>query len=176
MTMFSNERYETLKLFLDQIALAVFGVVTAVASSRSPAFRIIFGVIGIGLYFYIIYATMWEIGAKDRIRVDAGREEKKPAKPLVMGLIANIPNFILGLAGLLVLLNNGTAQTFGSAAISVSKLLQGYYLGLSNLAGLSENPFTWLVTALAAVGITVTGYTVGYRGVPFLIFKNKKQQ
>ena len=83
--MFSNERYETLKLFLDQIALAVFGVVTAVASSRSPAFRIIFGVIGIGLYFYIIYATMWEIGAKDRIRVDAGRDEKKPAKPLVMG-------------------------------------------------------------------------------------------
>ena len=176
MTAFSNERYETLKLFLDQIALAVFGVVTAVAASRSPAFQIIFGVIGIGLYFYIVYATMWEIGAKDRIRVDAGRQEKKPQKPLVMGLIANIPNFLLGLLGLLTLTGNGTAASVGSAAIAVSKLLQGYYLGICNQMGLTENPFTYLVTALFAVGITVVGYTVGYSGTPFLIFKAKKPE
>ena len=176
MTVFSNVRYETFKLFLDQIALAVFGIVTAVASSQSPAFRLVFGIIGIGLYYYIVYATMWEIGAKDRIRVDAGREEKKPQKPLLMGLVANIPNFLLGLLGLFVLANGGAAQSVGSAAISVSKLLQGYYLGITNLLGLGENPFTYLVTALIAVGITVTGYSVGYAGVPFLIFKNKKQQ
>ncbi len=175
MTMFSNVRYETLKLFLDQIALAVFGIVTAVASSQSPAFRIIFGVIGIGLYYYILYATMWEIGAKDRIRVDAGREEKQPQKPLLMGLVANIPNFVVGLVGLLKLINNGTAATVGSVAISISKLLQGYYLGICNQLGLGEVPYTYLVTAMIGVFMVVIGYSVGYKGVPFLIFKNKKQ-
>lgn len=176
MTMFSNVRFETFKLFLDQIALAVFGIVTAVAASNSPAFQIIFGIIGIGLYYYIIYATMWEIGAKDRIKVDAGREPKKPQKPLLMGLIANIPNFVIGLLGLFILINNGTTQAIGSAAISISKLLQGYYLSMANQLGLGGNPFTYLVTAFIGVGMTVIGYSVGFSNIPFLIFKNKKQE
>ncbi|MBQ1847702.1 MAG: hypothetical protein II135_06845 [Clostridia bacterium] len=175
MTMFTSTKYETLKLFLDQIALAVFGIVTAVASSSSPVFQLIFGIIGIGLYFYILYATMWEIGAKDRIKVDAKREERKPEKPLLMGLVANVPNFILGLVGLLKLINNDTAQTIGSVAVSVSKLLQGYYLGVNKLMGIGEIPYTYLVTALIGVFMVVAGYSVGYKGVPFLIFKNKKQ-
>ncbi len=174
MTMFSNVKYETFKLFLDQLALAVFGIVTAVAASQSPTFRLIFGLIGIGLYFYILYATMWEIGAKDRIRVDAGRAEKQPQKPLLMGLAANIPNFVIGLLGLLVLAG-GKAASVGSAFISVSKFLQGYYLGIANLLKVSENPFTYLVTAFIGVAVVVIGYAVGYAGKPFLIFKDKKQ-
>ena len=53
----------------------------------------------------MIYNVAWEIGAKDKIRIDAGRMERTPEKGILMGLYANIPNILFwGVAALFLVI------------------------------------------------------------------------
>lgn len=48
-------------------------------------------------FFYLQYSVMWELGARDIIRVDGGRAPYQPLNGLKMALVANIPNIILAI-------------------------------------------------------------------------------
>ncbi len=178
MTMFADPKYETAKLFLNQIVLSVFGLVTVMATTASVPLTIVCAVLGIGMYVFLIYNMMWEIGAKDKIKADAGRYEYKAVKPFKMALIAGCLNFAGGLLCLLSLIQNDVCKSIAGVASTVCKLLWGHFLGVVKLTNMLENPFVWLFVAVFAVLITVLGYNAGYRGISLIpaLHKSKKDK
>lgn len=178
MTMFADPKYETAKLFLNQIVISVFGLVTVMATTASVPLTIVCAVLGIGLYVFLIYNMMWEIGAKDRIKADAGRYEYKAVKPFKMALIAGSLNFTGGLLCLLSLIPDSVCKSIAGVSSSVCKLLWGQFLGAVKLMNMLENPFVWLVAAIFAVLITVLGYNAGFRGFSLIpaLHRSKKEK
>lgn len=178
MTMFADPKYETAKLFLNQIVMSVFGLVTVMATTASVPLTIVCAVLGIGLYVFLIYNMMWESGARDRLRADAGRYKYNAFKPFKMALIAGCVNFTAGLLCILNLIPNDVTGKIAGIAATVSKVLWGHFLGLAKLTGTLENPFVWVVVSLFAVLITVLGYNAGYRGFSLIpaLHRHKKDK
>ncbi len=92
------------KLWLNLFGAAVFGfMLSSIAiffAEKNPEHAltvyIIGGVIGTFFYAYLIYLAVWEVGAKDRIRVDGGRLDARPHQGLKIGLIFALPMIISG--------------------------------------------------------------------------------
>ena len=100
MRFIKNNSYDIIKLYINQIGIAIFSLVlyTAIGMIDSETLpmplKIGVSVFAILFYFVLIYTVMWEIGAKDKIRVDSGKEACFMSKGFLMGLFANLPNFI----------------------------------------------------------------------------------
>ena len=103
MKIFKENSYDIVRLYVNQLGIMIFSMLlyTAVGSlsneKLSNALSVCVSVFSICFYLVLIYYVMWEIGAKDKIRIDGGRMEPCKQKGFVMGLIANIPNLVLGL-------------------------------------------------------------------------------
>ena len=110
MAVFKEHLYDIVKLYVNQIGITIFSLflMSAVGSVEDEALSntlsIIVSVFSVLFYLVLIYNVVWEIGAKDRIRIDSGRYSPKPLKGMVMSLWANVPNFLLA----------GVAAVFGA--------------------------------------------------------------
>ncbi len=177
MTYFKTVSYDIVKLFVTQFVMGIYGVVVTAALRNNAALSLTVGILSVILYFFLIYSQMWEMGGRDRIRTDAGRAEKDFFRPLMMGVFANIPNFVFVIAEIAVhFINNGIATN--NVPHVVNSLLQSYYLGIINALGLQGNPFTFAVTAFISVFVIFSAYVFGYKGMlkPPLTGPKKKNQ
>ena len=106
MRFFKENSENIIKLFINQIGIAIFSMFMILAAyaisdkgGNDAVISIFISIFSIIFYFVLIYNVAWEIGAKDKIRIDAGRMEKKESKGILLGIYSNIPNFIIiGLA------------------------------------------------------------------------------
>ncbi|MBQ7161915.1 MAG: hypothetical protein IJR90_09430 [Clostridia bacterium] len=90
--------YNIVRLFLSQIALAVFGLVmTIFTQNMSDMVYLTVGIFCVVFYVYLIYIIVHDIGSKDKPAVDAGRAEPQYLKGLWLGLAANALNIICGI-------------------------------------------------------------------------------
>lgn len=109
MKIFKENSYDIVRLYVNQLGIMIFSMLlyTAVGSFSDEKVAsissILVSVFSICFYLVLIYYVLWEIGAKDKIRIDGGKIEPSPKKGLIMGLFANIPNFVLGLLTVLFL-------------------------------------------------------------------------
>lgn len=89
--------YHIVKLFVNQIGLSVFGLVlfTAAVATNNQVFILIASIFSTLFYLALVYSMVWEIGAKDKIRLDAQRLVYDKYTGLKIGLMASIPNIIL---------------------------------------------------------------------------------
>ena len=106
MAIFKEHLYDIVKLYINQIGITIFSVFlyTAIPTENDSLFdtlRIVVSVFAILFYAVLIYNVMWEIGAKDKIRIEAKGYEPKPLKGLVMGLFANTPNLVFAVSALI---------------------------------------------------------------------------
>ena len=103
MKIFKENSYDIVRLYVNQLGIMIFSMLlyTAVGSFQnerlSTALSIFVSIFSICFYLVLIYYVVWEIGAKDKIKIDGGRAEPCKFKGLVMSLFANVPNFILGI-------------------------------------------------------------------------------
>ena len=164
MTNFPDPKYEAAKLFMYQIVMAVFGLVTVMATNDSVPLTIICAVLGIGLYVFLIYNQMWELGAKDRIRADAGRYTYNAGKPLLMATAAGAFNILFGILCAVGAFSGEVTAKISAVGATVCKLILGHFLGTVKLTGMLENPFVWLFIAAFCILVPVLGYNAGYRG------------
>ncbi len=90
--------YNIFMLFLTQIALAVFGLVMSMWTSgiNSTVFLGV-GIFSAGLYVYIIYLKMRELGDEDRPAIVGDRAKPHYLKGLWVTLCANAINIVCGL-------------------------------------------------------------------------------
>ncbi len=97
---FLKEHFDDIvKLYVNQIGVALFAffLYSAIDTelSISMLIKILISIFSIGFYFSLLHVVAWEFGAKDKIRIDAGRLDPDPHKGIKLGLLANTPNFII---------------------------------------------------------------------------------
>lgn len=90
--------YNIFRLFLSQVALAVFGLIMTMWTSRlGDRVFLTAGFFCIFFYVYLIYVIVHDIGERDKPAVDAGRAAPHYLKGLWLGISANILNIICGI-------------------------------------------------------------------------------
>ncbi len=109
MKIFKENSYDIIRLYINQLGIMIFSMLlyTAVGSFENKALSdglsIFVSVFSVVFYLVLIYYVMWEIGAKDKIRIDGGRMQPCKHKGAVMGLFANVPNLFLSIFTLIFL-------------------------------------------------------------------------
>ena len=103
MKFFKENSYDIVKLFVNQIGIAIFSMAlyTAVAIAMPADFsgtgtiEFVLSIAATVFYLALVYIAVWEMGAKDAIRIESGKMKKGRCKGLALGVLANVPNFIL---------------------------------------------------------------------------------
>ncbi len=84
------------KMMLNQLGIAMLGLVMTMATFQSDKLYFITSVLCIFFYIYLLYAMMYDIGQKDKPSIDGGRNPFNPLKGLWISLGANAINIICG--------------------------------------------------------------------------------
>ena len=102
MKFFKENSYDIVKIYITQIGIAIFSFMLASGagmispdSSVSKPLQLILSIFSFGFFYALLFYSAWEWGAKDKIRMDAGRLSGNSLKGLYMGLFANVPNIVL---------------------------------------------------------------------------------
>ncbi len=104
MDFLKKNSYDIVRMFITQLGISVFALTMSISFSQitpdektfgSIAGNVAISVFSTGFYFVLLYMTAWDWGAKDKIKIDAGRMTGSGAKMLLMSLIANAPNLLL---------------------------------------------------------------------------------
>lgn len=109
--------YDIVKLYINQVGITIFSffLYTALPTENDSLFttlRIVVSVFAILFYLALIHNIVWEMGAKDKIRIDSKGAEPTPLKGLFLALFANVPNLVLALMAIIF----GTVYVCGGAA------------------------------------------------------------
>lgn len=179
---FKNNGSVISKLFVYQFALTVFGLLLYTVSQYSKNPLIVAGISAFSALFYlfIIYTNMWDIGARDKIRIDGKRLEPRPLHGVWLGLFANIPNYLLALASTVgylfidkatVIVDEATKQELYTTpewavnlygiAHTIGSYLNGTYLGITETLKIYLYPFTLFLITIPAVAVCALGYYLG---------------
>ncbi len=181
MSIVKRHSYDIFKLYLNQIGITVFSLIliTALGSiSASRAMQVGISVFTTLFFSVLIYTSAWDLGAKDKLSIDAGREKRFPLKGLVLSVFANIPNFIFaGVATICFLIGRfggaDALHSVGSVFLIIAKFTMAIYLGIVETAvSFSRNwgSIDFLITSLGyliapviAIGVTQLGYYFGLK-------------
>ena len=198
MKFFKENSEGIVRLFINQIGIAIFSsfIYTAVGAINKDGtsqtwVKVLISAFCLLFYFALIYTTVWDMGAKEKIRIDAGRAEKKSARGFLMGLYANIPNFIITGLSLLLYgafmlgLGDGFKTAFGFLN-AIFRIFMSMYLGVIDglTAMLPEDGTLFLIQTvyyfllpLVSVLVVHFAYLMGLnerRIIPRATDKNKK--
>lgn len=199
MKIFKENSYDIVKLYVNQLGIMIFSMLlyTAVGSfeneSLSANLSIFVSVFSTCFYLVLIYYAMWEIGAKDKIRIDGGRMDPCKNKGLVMGLFANVPNFVLGAFSVLflsVFLMSGNDGIYAAFLVfnTIMRFHASMLLGVITAivpGGISSGAIDYteflieavLFTVLPLISVAVThlAYNLGLREKKLLSFLSGKK-
>ena len=150
--------------------------------------RILISVFAIAFYFVLIYNVAWEIGAKDKIRIDGKRMEKDEKKGILLGVYANIPNFIIvGISIVLIAVHMAAGSEGAKTVFAVLNFLFRFFLSMylgviqgitasiasENVSFLVQTILFFVFPAITAV-ITHLSYLLGLKD--FRFFATSKSQ
>ena len=185
--------HDVIKLYVNQIGIVIFYAALLFPLETlggedgvAPIWSILASVLSSFFYFVLIYYVVWEIGAKDKIRIDSGRYEPTPLKGAILGLYANAVNIILGAFHLIF-----TSLAFGIGtcvnAYGIFTLLtrwhSAFYLGTAlGIVGFDNTTATaqitfailYLVFPFISVGVTQLAYYMGSHEKRILYFIPQK--
>lgn len=198
MKIFKENSYDIVRLYVNQLGIMIFSMLlyTAVGSFEnerlSSALGIFVSIFSICFYLVLIYYVVWEIGAKDKIRIEGGRAEPCKHKGLVMGLFANVPNAVLGLITLFFLLIYlASGSPVASSVFLIFNLITRFhasmYLGIISAVvptGLSAGAVDYIkmlvetilfvVIPIVSVAVTHLAYHLGSKEKKLFSFLTNK--
>ena len=128
------------RLVVNQIGMAIFGLVlTAAASAAGESKRIFLlfcSIFAAVFYMFLLYSAMWEQGARARVRIDGGRLTRDRLFGLKAALWANALNILLELLMLIgwlfgfVLTHADFAVSLHAVVQMIACLTQAMYIGI----------------------------------------------
>ena len=143
MSFFKQHSYDIVRLYINQIGITIFSLFlyTAVGfvglenDSLFRHLRLGVSVASIIFYVFLVYNVFWEIGAKDKIRVDGGKGHLEKNKGFLMAVFANIPNFVISVVTLILVLiyKIGGGEGFYSAftlSVAIQQFHGAMYMGV----------------------------------------------
>lgn len=185
---FSRYSYNIVKMFVNQFAISIFGAVLAMATAASGnnVLTLVVSIFAILFYLFLLYTLTWEVGAKDKIAVDAGKKQYKPLTGLYMALIANIPNFVIAIVYAIAYPAMSNAQwvgNIGAIARVASIIIEGMFLGTTsviNVGGnaLSTHWWTYFLITVPAIVVSWIAYFLGHKNFGFFasLYAPKKEK
>lgn len=166
---FSRYGYSTIKMFINQFAIGIFGAVLSMATitAGNDLLTIAVSIFAVLFYLFLIYHMIWEVGAKDRLAVDYDKLPNRPYFGFVIGLVANIPNLLIAILQTVAAIFAGaewaSAIKAGSAVAYV--VIDGMYTGLGGAITLSVNgvatslnSFWWMYYLIMIPSLLMTGF------------------
>lgn len=164
-----NYSYVIVRIFVDQLAVAVFALAVAIGTAKNFMTLTIFSSIFSVLFFAFMIGHMtYQAGVVDREKIALGRFKKNIFSGLIMGALANIPNFLLAV---LYAIGGMFEATKGIASFAniAAKLIYGEYLGLLSIkvdgVSLGLMPISYFVIIIPALIATTLGYIIGVNGI-----------
>ena len=171
---FEKYSYESVRLFLNQFAISLFGLTLALAAGMagSSTLKIASSVGAIIFYLFLQYTVAWEVGAKDKISIDCGKAKKDMTIPLRMWLLSNSLNLLLAVLITLgnLLSNIGFFSNMGGIASIAAFIIEGEYMGVLSIRVAAETPlnslpFMYFVITIPSLIVVVASYFLGVSGV-----------
>lgn len=157
------------KLAVNQIAMTIFGLLLSAATVTNPTLLLATGILSVLFYCYLLYTSAWDIGARDKIKVDGGRMENIPLKGLYLALAANAVNILLALLAILgyylgILFSLEWAAGMMAVCYNIWWLLNGMFNAVLRFAQMGALKF-WLmlVAALPALITCLFAYLAGLK-------------
>ena len=189
---FHEYSYNIVKMFVNQFAIALFGVSLTLATTQIyvdsansagfDTFTLIVSILAVLFYLFLIYTLSWEIGAKDRISVDSGKKPYRPHLGLLLSLVANIPNLLAAVIYAVASIFENNSVLF--VVRFVASLLQGMYFGIITAISLPVGAGgayvqlnslwpTFFLMTVPAMLISWLAYFLGHKEFRLLSFLNK---
>ena len=172
---FHDYSYNIVKMFINQIAIAIFGTSLTIAavsvhgdSEGFDAFTLLVSIFSILFYLFLIYNISWEIGAKDKISVDVKKKPYRPYLGVLLSLLANIPNLIL-VTVYASLSFSGAVQARDIVKV-ISCLANGMYWGIMIVFKLQGFWASFLIAIVPAILTSGIAYYFGHKNFKFFGF------
>jgi hypothetical protein len=155
------------KLFVNQIGISIFAMFLYTAASavefadpsKALTIKIAISVFSILFYFFLIYNVTWEIGAKDKIKIDGKRLERKPSKGILLGVYSNLINYVfVGSAFLLFAIYMMTGAEVLKSIFAVMNLI--FRLFLSIYLGAIQGIFSFVPDGDTLYLLETLGYLI----------------
>ena len=164
---FSRYSYDSMRMFLDQFAISLFGFCLALTAVQmeNDTLLLVFSLASILFYLALIYGVAQRVGAKDRTSVELGKLPFRPFIGALISLLANSLNLVLaGVVTLLSLLPGGNAGMARFAAMFLNGMYQGVYT-LIKVGSISLNNCWWayFLLPLPALLVSTVGYIAGVK-------------
>ncbi len=167
------------KLITNQFGAAFLALVLAFTGVRiGQSVYLVSSILSVIFLLYLDYATLWDEGAKARIRVDGGRDRKNPLAGLWLGIAASAPNLLLGvLTALFTVLFQITKAPWadvGSGICAIAaRLWQAMYMGiLQSIAPAGK--YILLLIPIPAILVCFGAYRLGFENIRLLGGKKRK--
>lgn len=182
MKFFKKYSYEITKLFIYQIGMTIFGLILGMASMMSRngmqnTFTLFVGLFSACFYLYLVYAVVWEMGAKDKIRVESGKKERDPWLGFKFMTCAQIPNILVVLVmwcgTIAYYANEGIGNMLFNIGQPIAIFTQGMYLGIImqffTKGFMILNSTLYTLAIIPALVASTLGYYFGLKDIRFLV-------
>ena len=167
--------YNAMIVFVNQFAIAIFGLVLclATAMAENTTLQLITSIGAIVFYLFLVYFKLWEIGSKDSVSVEYGKKDKRSLTGLYIGLVANVPNFLLALLftlGTPFMSDYGWAGSLCAVTKVIMLILEGMYTGILSyfqIGGMPLNSYWWayFLITVPALLTTMIAYLMGLHNI-----------
>ena len=115
------------RILINHIAMSIFGLLVGIAAyGIHPLLYWGACVLGVGMYMFLLYMVMWELGAKENVEVEYGRCPLDKLKGLKISLVTNSVFIIVALVAIIFsFFNLGVADTI---AVPMKMFVLSIYL------------------------------------------------
>ena len=171
MFFFKKNSYTIVKLFINQIAISIFGNVLAIACgmAKYDTLKLVTSIFAVLFFVFLNYSALWEIGYKQIPSIEAGRTPRVPLTGLYMALWASVPNFLLAVLVMLGNLLNGIGffSTVGAVAAMVAIWIEGMYTGILSFIKINAHPANsyWISYFIIIIPGLLAGWLGYYFGI-----------
>ena len=173
---FIKEHFDNIvKLIVNQIGISIFAMFLYTAASaveladasKALAIKMAISIFSTVFYLFLIYNVTWEIGAKDKIKIDGNRLERKASKGIMLGVYSNLINFVfVGIAFIIFAIYMMTGAEVLKSIFAVMNLI--FRLFLAIYLGLIQGIFSSVSDGDTVYLVETLGYLV-FCGISALI-------
>ena len=172
-----DNSYIIVKLILNQVAMMVFALMVQSAFLANVTLKVVASVFSVLFYLFLVATVVYEVGAQDFIRIEAGRMKPQPYRGLWIGLCSGAVNIILGIiiyVSFLFEAPGNTAAGVNAVCVVIANFWQAMYLGLINTF-MPENNLSYILITLPALFVCTLVYYLAQKGAISFNLGTKKE-
>lgn len=156
------------KLVQTHVLMMIFGIMVylpiGVETDNRRLITFLVSILTVSFYYYLIDLYMWDVGAKDGIRVRAESAAPRVWRGFAAGLFAAIPDLILGIFYVIFYFYRSYSPT--SALLNyiftlVTRTWEGMFFGFSQSVFGPSFVWFYLITPFIAAAFAVISYYCG---------------